>query len=95
MVMVTPEGMTQGVLCVTQRTPSGFVVQENMGGRSTVPFAYRLVAKPFGSTAARLPLFSMPAHFDQPSPKKPHTRRRLIPAHHAKPVMPVLHLLGN
>jgi len=57
LVFITPEGMTQGTLCVTQRTSSGFAVRENQGGRSNVPFAYRIVAKPFGNQAPRLPLF--------------------------------------
>jgi len=64
-VMVTPEGMTHGTLCVTQRTPGGFVVQENMGGHSTVPFAYRLLAKPLGSNSQRLPLATVPSGFDR------------------------------
>jgi hypothetical protein len=55
MVFITPEGDTRGVY-VTQKTAAGFVVRENQGGRSTVPFSYRVVAKPFGSHAARLPL---------------------------------------
>ncbi len=92
-VMVTPEGMTHGTLCVTQRTLSGFTVQENMDGRSSVPFAYRLVAKPYGSTAARLPLASgVPAHFERFSgaktrpvvPRVPplvHSPKIKIPAH--------------
>jgi hypothetical protein len=86
-VMVTPEGMTRGTLCVTQRTPSGFTVQENMSGRSTVPFAYRLVAKPFGSTAPRLPLATnVPAHFDRTAgPKREPVGRRAAPlVHRAK-----------
>lgn len=64
-VLVTPQGMTQGVLCVAQRSASGFVVQENMGGRSTVQFAYRIVAKPYGSTSPRLPVATLQGHFDQ------------------------------
>jgi hypothetical protein len=56
LVFITPEGMTQGTICVTQRTSSGFAVRENQGGRSSVPFAYRIVAKPFGNQAPRLPL---------------------------------------
>jgi hypothetical protein len=57
LVFITPEGMTHGTLCVTQRTASGFTVQENQGGRSSVAFAYRIVAKPFGNQAPRFPLF--------------------------------------
>lgn len=85
MVQITPEGMTHGVLCVTQRTAGGFVVQENMGGRSTVPFSYRIVAKPYGSTAPRLPLATVPAHFGQHVAKvrdRAHTYRA---PYHAKP----------
>lgn len=89
MVMVTPEGMTRGVLCVTQRTPVGFLVEENMGGRSTVQFSYRIVAKPYGSTAPRLPLAIVPAHFDQPMPKRTREALPRVPAptHHARPKM--------
>lgn len=93
-VQITPEGMTHGVLCVTQRTPGGFVVQENMGGRSTVPFSYRIVGKPYGSTAPRLPLAVMPAHFGQ-RVAKVHGQARIFKApHHAKPQLPKLALHG-
>ncbi len=54
-VLITPEGDTRG-LYVTRRTPTGFEVRENEGGRSSVPFAYRLVAHPFGVQASRLPI---------------------------------------
>ena len=53
MVFITPEGDTRG-LYVTQKTPAGFVVRESQGGRSDAAFSYRIVAKPFGSTAASL-----------------------------------------
>ena len=53
MVFVTPEGDTRG-LYVTQKTPTGFVVRENQGGRSSVAFSYRIVAKPFGAVGTRL-----------------------------------------
>jgi hypothetical protein len=53
MVFITPEGDTRG-LYVTQKTPAGFVVRENQGGRSDVTFSYRIVAKPYGSTTATL-----------------------------------------
>jgi len=86
-VLVTPEGMTQGVLCVTQRTPAGFSVQENMGGHSNVSFAYRIVAKPFGSSSPRLPVALVPGRFGQTVPKTRTTPRLYKPAYHAK-VMP-------
>jgi hypothetical protein len=95
MVQVTPEGMTRGVLCVTQRTPAGFFVQENMGGRSTVPFSYRIAARPYGSTAPRLPLASMPAHFDRPLPKKRPVMHDFKPAYHAKPTFKPVAITHN
>lgn len=95
MVQVTPEGMTRGVLCVTQRTPSGFVVQENMGGRSSVPFSYRIVARPYGSTAPRLPLATIPGHFGARVAKT-----RIVPhiykaPRHAKTIVKPLALMRN
>lgn len=54
LVFITPEGDTRG-LYVTQKTSGGFTVRENQGGRSNVAFQYRIVARPFGATAARLP----------------------------------------
>jgi len=56
-VLVTPEGDTNGVY-VTSKSPQGFVVRENRGGRATVGFGYRIVAKPFDTNASRLPLVS-------------------------------------
>lgn len=52
-VLITPEGDSRG-LYVTAKTPTSFVVRENEGGRSTLAFAYRIVAKPFGPTRPRL-----------------------------------------
>jgi hypothetical protein len=56
-VLITPEGETNGVY-VTSKSPQGFVVRENHSGRSTVGFAYRIVAKPVDTNASRLPLLS-------------------------------------
>jgi len=53
-VLVTPEAETRG-LYVAQRTLSGFIVRENFNGRSNGPFAYRIVAHPYGVHAPRLP----------------------------------------
>ena len=55
LVTVTPEGDCDG-LYVTNRTRAGFVVRELHDGRSSVGFAYRIVAKKFGVHAARLPV---------------------------------------
>ena len=54
LVLLTPEGDTRG-LYVTRRTAAGFEVREDLGGRSNVPFAYRIVGHPYGPQVARLP----------------------------------------
>jgi hypothetical protein len=69
-VFLTPEGDTRG-LYVTQRTPTGFTVRESQGGSSTLGFAYRVVAKPYGVAAARLPMVDL-TH--RPSPLDVHGR---------------------
>jgi hypothetical protein len=56
-VLVTPEDATAGVF-VTHRTIVGFWVRENPGGHSSAPFAYRIVAHPYGDRSARLPFRS-------------------------------------
>lgn len=60
LVFLTPEGDNRG-LYVTQRSASGFMVRESQGGTATIGFMYRIVAKPFGVTAARLPVMDMSA----------------------------------
>jgi hypothetical protein len=55
LVFLTPEGDSRG-LYVTDKSMRGFVVRENQGGRSTLAFDYRIVAKPADSTERRLPL---------------------------------------
>jgi len=57
MVFITPEGDNRG-LYVMGKTASGFDVRESQGGTSSIAFAYRIVAKPFGDRDARLPLMS-------------------------------------
>lgn len=57
-VFITPEGPSRG-LYVTHKTTSGFTVAENPDGHSTLAFAYRIVAKPYGSTASRLPMVEL------------------------------------
>jgi hypothetical protein len=67
-VFVSPEGPNQG-LYVTHKTARGFQVMENPGGHSTISFGYRIVAKPYGVTAARLPMSvesQMPARVRPP-----------------------------
>jgi len=53
-VFVTPEGDCDQ-LYVTGKSAIGFSVRESHGGRSNVPFQYRIVARPYGSTSGRLP----------------------------------------
>jgi len=53
LVFITPEGDSNGVY-VTQKSLTGFQVRENRGGHSTMPFSYRIVAKPYGVNAPRL-----------------------------------------
>jgi hypothetical protein len=52
-VFITPEGDNRG-LFVTGKSLRGFTVTESQGGRSTVPFSYRIVAKPYGPAHPRL-----------------------------------------
>jgi hypothetical protein len=52
-VFITPDGDCNQ-LYVAQKTPSGFVVRESHGGRSTLDFDYRIVAKPIDDDGARL-----------------------------------------
>jgi hypothetical protein len=54
-VFLTPMGDTRG-LYVSVKTPSGFEVREAQGGRSTVSFDYRIVARPLDANGDRLPL---------------------------------------
>lgn len=54
LVFITPEGDSHS-LYVTQKSPAGFAVHESGGGRSTLAFSYRIVAKPYGESSPRLP----------------------------------------
>jgi hypothetical protein len=71
-VFVSPEGPNHG-LYVTQKSASGFTVMENPGGHSTIPFGYRIVAKPYGVTASRLPMV------DAPRSSRPVHRQMSLP----------------
>jgi hypothetical protein len=53
LVFITPGGDSRG-LFVANRTLQGFEVHENAGGRTTLAFDYRIVAKPFADTSQRL-----------------------------------------
>ncbi len=60
LVFITPQGNSRN-LYVTNKTSSGFAVQEAEGGRDSLAFDYRIVAKPFDTSAPRLPLYRTPA----------------------------------
>ncbi len=57
-VLITPEGDCRG-LYVADRLQNGFVVRELQGGRASVGFAYRIVAKRIGASAPRLPMMDI------------------------------------
>jgi hypothetical protein len=62
-VFVTPEGDTEGLYVV--KGAGGFVVREQEGGRSTLPFYYRIAAKPREEHGARLArVTASPSHVD-------------------------------
>ena len=67
LVFITPQEMTQGTLCVTGKSTNGFGVRESQGGRSTIAFDYRIVAKPYDTTEPRLPLMRVGLPFDPSS----------------------------
>jgi hypothetical protein len=60
LVLLTPEGDSRG-LYVARKWSSGFEVRENEGGRSSISFAYRIVAQPYGKVRQRLPFVESPA----------------------------------
>lgn len=66
LVFITPEGDTRG-LFVTRKSLDGFEVRESQGGRSSVDFSYRVVARPFGDASPRLSLVTT---------ERPHRVRR-------------------
>jgi hypothetical protein len=56
-VLLTPEG--DASMYVAERTPAGFEVREVGGSHGSAPFAYRIIAKPFGVQDERLPFKSV------------------------------------
>ncbi len=65
MVFVTLEGDCQGVY-INNKTPTTFEVHELNGGRSSLPFGYRIVARPAGAETTRLPVVYVPATVEVP-----------------------------
>jgi hypothetical protein len=72
-VFLTPLGDSLG-LYVSNMTATSFEVHEQNGGRSNIPFSYRIVARQAGSENVRLPVITLPAstqaprQADNPSP---------------------------
>ena len=78
-VTLTPEGDCRG-LYVARRDASGFVVRELQGGRSSIAFTYRIVAKPLGNDSPRLATSVLPYGFDHKvSPPATHFPARSSP----------------
>ncbi len=65
-VLVTPEGEANNIY-VANRTSRGFDVREAHGGRTSIGFAYRIVAKPYGVRDQRLPFRTEPMAPPAPS----------------------------
>ena len=53
-MFLTPLGDTRG-LYVSAKSPRSFTVRETQGGRATLAFDYRIVARPADAKAGRLP----------------------------------------
>jgi len=64
-VFITPEGDSRG-LYVTSKTATSFVVRESQGGRSSIAFSYRVVAKLYGHSSERASVARNEAAFGVP-----------------------------
>jgi hypothetical protein len=62
-IFLTPKG--DASLYVAEEAPAGFVVRETHGGRSTLDFDYRIVARPLDAKNDRLPLAPLPKHVEK------------------------------
>jgi hypothetical protein len=79
-VFVTPEGDCNG-LYVTQKSPAGFAVRELRGGRASLAFEYRIVAKPVGENGVRLATApALPKRDDDGFAKSAGSAHRLPPS---------------
>jgi len=70
MVFLTPDGDCQG-LYVESKSKSGFAVRELMGGKSSIKFSYRIVAKRTGIANERFAPVKMSADPANPSASGP------------------------
>jgi hypothetical protein len=77
-VLITAEGDSRG-LYVAKKTPEVFEVRESQGGRSSISFSYRIVARALGDREARLPLISTALGRSAPrAPHQTHSARDII-----------------
>jgi hypothetical protein len=84
LVFITPQGDSRG-LYVSHKTLAGFEVHESMGGRSTIAFDYRIVAKPNGIDLAHMPLYASPQSVGRGHPLTPaRVRAPRVPRMSAK-----------
>jgi hypothetical protein len=60
-VFLTPQGDCNG-LYVAQKSSAGFEVRELRGGRSSLTFDYRIVAKPLHDRSTKLPMVTLKAN---------------------------------
>lgn len=75
MVFATPHGDSNSLYTVVQR--HGFTVRESKGGRSTLAFDYRIVAKPLDAKVARLPAMAPLKRAELPKSLLNHRRSAL------------------
>jgi hypothetical protein len=69
-VFLTPYGDSNG-LFVAHMRPDGFVVREQQGGKHSLTFAYRVVAKRRDVTVMRLQPFQVPVQPVRPTDPRP------------------------
>jgi hypothetical protein len=63
-VFITPEGDSNG-LYVSSKSSTGFAVREQQGGKSTLPFSYRVVARLINKPGRRLDKVAVPGRSPQ------------------------------
>ena len=77
-VFLTPQGDNHG-LYVTQKTAATFAVRESMGGRSTLAFDYRIVARQNGHSGERAAIARTASDLGEPIRAIPHPQMLQAP----------------
>jgi hypothetical protein len=78
-VFLTPQGDNRG-LYIAKKTATSFVVRESQGGRSTLAFDYRIVARQYGHAAERSSIATTAAAFGEPRVPVPSAAQRVAAA---------------